>query len=106
MAYSIVFAPAAQAQLAALYRDIASAASPNTAARYVDPLVAHYETLRTIPYRGTLRDDIRPGLRTTHYRKQSVIAFVVDADQVAIIGVFYSGQDYEATLSTDENDSL
>ncbi len=45
-----------------------------------------------------MRDDIRPGLRITHYRKRTVIAFEVNADQVAIIGVFHGGQDYEAAL--------
>ena len=92
MAYSIVFTPEAQAELATLYRDIASAASPIMAARYVDALIAHCGTLRTIPYRGTLRDDVRPGLHITNYLKRSMIAFV-NADQVAIVGVFYGGRD-------------
>jgi plasmid stabilization system protein ParE len=46
------------------------------------------------------RDDIRPGLRITHYRKRTVIAFAVDthAQQVSILGVFHGGQDYETAL--------
>jgi plasmid stabilization system protein ParE len=39
-------------------------------------------------YCGTLRDDLRPGLRITHYKKRAVIAFDVEADQVSILGVF------------------
>lgn len=44
------------------------------------------------------RDDIRPGVRVTNYRRRAVIAFAVDADaqQVTVRGVFYGGQDHEA----------
>ncbi len=52
--------------------------------------------------RGTMRDDIRPGLRITNYRKRAVIAFSVLGDTVAIIGVFYGGRDYEAALQDGE----
>lgn len=48
-----------------------------------------------------MRDDVRPGLRITHYRKRAVIAFDVAADLVSIIGVFYGGQDYETILHDD-----
>jgi plasmid stabilization system protein ParE len=51
-----------------------------------------------LPLRGTCRDDIRPGLRITNYKKRTVIAFNVDAELVSIIGVFYAGQDYETDL--------
>jgi plasmid stabilization system protein ParE len=50
-----------------------------------------------------MRDDVRPGLRITNYKKRAVIAFQVDADLVSIIGVFYSGQNYETILP--ENNS-
>jgi len=102
MAYTVVFTPEAQAQLTELYRYIATAASPEIAARYTDAIVTYCESLRNLPYRGISRDDIRPGLRITNYRKSVAIAFAVNADQVAIIGVFYGGQDYETALQEDE----
>jgi toxin ParE1/3/4 len=37
-------------------------------------------------------------LRITNYKKRVVIAFAVLAESVAIIGIFYGGQDYEAVL--------
>lgn len=46
--------------------------------------------------RGTRRDDIRPGVRVTHYRKRTVIAFEADADPVLVLGIFHGGQDYES----------
>jgi len=53
MAYTVEFAPEALEQLAALYRYIATAASPETAQRYTDAIVSHCEELRTFPHQGT-----------------------------------------------------
>lgn len=106
MNYRVVFSPEAGEQLAALYRYIAAAASPNIAARYTEAIVSYCERLQTFPHRGTKRDDVRPGLRIINYKKRVVIAFDVDAEQVSIIGVFYGGQDYETILQDDsENGS-
>ncbi|MDR2032802.1 MAG: type II toxin-antitoxin system RelE/ParE family toxin [Azoarcus sp.] len=102
MIYRVVFSPEAEEQLAALYHYIAAAASPDIAARYTEAIVSYCESLRTFPHRGALRDDVRPGLRVTHYKKRTVIAFDVAAGQVSIIGVFYGGQDYETMLRDDD----
>lgn len=62
------------------------------------------ESLQTFPHRGTARDDVRPGLRITHYKKRAVIACAVLGEQVSIIGVFYGGRDFEAILQDDAED--
>lgn len=101
MSYTVVFAPEAEDQLAQLYRHIASEASPAIAKRYTDAIVSCCEGLNIFPHRGAPRDDIRPGLRITHYKGRTVIAFDVDdgAMRVSILGVFYGGRDYESLLS-------
>lgn len=104
MHYTVIFTPEAQEQLAALYRYIAIAASPETAERYTNAIVTYCESLHTFPNRGTRHDDVRPGLRITNYKKRAVIAFAVDAKLVSIIGVYYGGQDYEAALQFDFED--
>lgn len=104
MNYRVAYAPEAQEQLAALYNYIAESASPDIAVRYTEAIVTYCESLRTFPHRGTRRDDVRPGLRITHYRKRAVIAFAVEAEQVFILGVFYGGQDYESMLADDAED--
>jgi plasmid stabilization system protein ParE len=104
MSYHVVFAPEAEEQLLALYKHIATVASPVIAARYTEGIVSYCESLRSFPHRGTMRDDLRPGLRVTHFKKRTVIAFAADAQQVSIIGVFYGGQDYE-TLLQDVSDN-
>lgn len=104
MTYRVAFSPEAEEQLAALYRYIAAAASPTIAARYTEAIVSYCESLCTFPLRGTQRADLRPGLRITHYKKRTVIAFAVDTEQVSIVGVFYGGQDYETILHDDAED--
>jgi plasmid stabilization system protein ParE len=98
--YNVVFTPEAQDQLTAIYRYIAVAASPSIALRYTNNIVAHCEGLANFPNRGAPRSDLREGLRTTNYKGRTVIAYAVDdvARQITIIGVFYGGQDFEATL--------
>ena len=73
------------------------------AERYTSAVVETCERLALFPLRGAPRDDIRPGLRVTHHRGRTLIAYAVDeaARLVFVIGVFYGGQDLDAALSTD-----
>ena len=73
MSYTVIFTPDSVAQLTELYRYIAAASSPEVAARYTDSIVTYCESLQSLPHRGIQRDDIRPGLRITSYRKRVVI---------------------------------
>lgn len=69
--------------------------------RYTSAVVATCEGLALFPLRGVPRDDIRPGLRVTHHKGRTLIAYAVDeaARVVSIVGVFYGGQDHERALS-------
>jgi toxin ParE1/3/4 len=99
--YRVVFAPEAEDQLVALYRYIADEVSHEIALRYTTAIVEFCQGFSTFPHRGTLRNDIRPGLRITNYKHRSVIAFVVEGEQVSILGVFYGGQDFENAFNAD-----
>ncbi len=102
MASTVVFTPEAEAQLVDLYVYIAAEASPEIAARFTDGIVTYCESLSTFPDRGTRRDDIRPGLRITSYRKRVAIAFHVSEDRMNRVGIFYGGQDYDAVFTEEE----
>jgi toxin ParE1/3/4 len=104
MPHTVIFSPEAQAQLVALYQYISVAASPEIAARYTEAIIAHCESLGDFPLRGTRRDDVRPGLRITNYKKRAVIAFMVDAKRTSIIGIYYGGQDYESALLSEPDE--
>ncbi len=94
MTYRVVFTPEAEEQLSAVYRYLATEASPAIAYRYTHDIIEHCEGFNEFPYRAVRRDDIRQGLRLTHFKGRVVIAFALDTDQVVIVGVFYGGQNY------------
>ncbi len=98
MPYRVVFTPEAVSHLSALYDRVEADKSAAVASRYTESILGFCEGLSTFPHRGIAREDIRPGLRITNYRKNTVIAFSVMHDVVAIIGLFYGGRDYEVAL--------
>jgi len=102
MNWRVQFAPEALAQLQALEQRIAEAGAPLAAERYVDSIVDFCMKLQTFAARGVPRDDLLPGLRTTHFRKRTIIAYLLDREVVSIVGVFYGGQDYEGVLGSDD----
>ncbi len=101
MAYRVVFAPEARAQLVSIYSYVARQAGLDTAFAWTESIIDHCESFTTFPHRRTPRDDLRPGLRTIGFRKRVTIAFDVDGDTITIIGVFYGGRDFEFALSAD-----
>jgi toxin ParE1/3/4 len=101
MSYSVVFTPEAAAQLEAIYIYVADMAGIDIALRFTDAIIDYCEGFTTFPRRGTLRNDLRPGLRTVGFRKRATIAFAVLGRTVTIVGVFYGGQDVESALNED-----
>ncbi len=95
---TVVFSKEAEDHLSALYNYIADVASAEIAQRYTDKLADYCHSLSTFPNRGTRHDDLRPGLRMTHYRGRTLIAFVVGNERVEIVGVFHGGQNYSTLL--------
>jgi len=94
--HRIIYTRQAEDQLHALFIQIASAASPEIAARYTDAIMRQCESLSTFPARGSLRNDIRPGIRGFGFRSRVLIAFDIAEDVVTIHGIFYGGQNLEA----------
>ena len=90
-------------QLEELFFYIAERRSLAVAERYTSAVVETCEGLALFPLRGVPREDIRPGLRVTHHKGRTLIAYAVDGDArtVSVVGVFYGGQDLDAALSLD-----
>ena len=96
--YTVRFDERATRQLEGIDDWIASNGSPRAAESFIDAILDECASLGVYPHRGHRRDDILPGLRTLGFRRRVVIVFSVQADTVAILGIFYGGQDYESTL--------
>ena len=104
MTRSVVFAPEAQDDLFQLYDYIATRSGAERARGYTDRIVATCLGLETFPERGTRRDDLRPGLRTTTYRRRITIAFHITATTVIIDRVLYGGRNLKPLFDQDDND--
>ena len=96
MNYRIRFHPLVARDLDAIAHWILDYAGPDTAARKLVEIEASIATLKATPHKGSLRDDIAPGLRAIPAGRKAVIAFVVDVDQrdVVIYAVTYGGADW------------
>jgi len=98
----IDFTPEAQEQLNALDDWITEKASRDVAQRFVSAILDCIDGILVLPRAGRARDDIRPGMRTTTFKKRTLIAYEVDESSgdlvVNVLGVFHGGQDWEAAL--------
>lgn len=95
MTYRIRFHPLVARDLDAIARWILDYAGPDIAARKLAEIEAAIATLKDTPHKGSLRDEIAPGLRAIPAGRKAVIAFVVDDDaaEVLIYAVTYGGAD-------------
>ncbi|MEI9419405.1 type II toxin-antitoxin system RelE/ParE family toxin [Mesorhizobium sp. Cs1321R2N1] len=101
MTYRVVFSKAAENDLADLLSYLVPQAGERIARIYIDRLIDYCAEFDIFPERGTLHDDIRPGLRTVGYRRRATIAFSVKDKTVTILRVFHSGRD---VVLLDEDD--
>lgn len=95
----VILSPEAEANLLALYDWIADHASPDTALGYIQRLEKYVRGFDVASGRGTLRNEIREGLRTVGFERRVTIAFTVTEDQVIVLGFFYGGQNWQGILS-------
>lgn len=94
MDYTVTFTPEAEQQIVDLHRYITEQSNQIVADGFIDDLLEYLEGFSTFPERGNKRDDIRSGLRVTHFRHRTVIAFAVDDNRVLIAGIYHGGQHY------------
>ena len=102
------YTPEAQQQLNELDDWITEAASAEIARQFVSAILDHIDGILVLPLAGRARDDVRPGMRTTTFRKRTLVAYEVDESSgelvVNILGVFHGGQDWAAALGQDRGD--
>jgi toxin ParE1/3/4 len=97
-AYRVIFSPEAQGDLLGLYDHIADDRGAGVALGYVERIEAHCRRLEIFPERGTPRDDIRPGLRTTGFERRMTIAFHLEQASVVIDRILYGGRDVDSAF--------
>lgn len=92
----VVFSPEAQDDLNQLFEFIVPRSDVETALNYITRIEEFCLGLDLAAERGTLRDDIRKGLRIVGFERRLTIAFMVERDRVVILRFFTAGQNWEA----------
>ncbi|MEI9406486.1 type II toxin-antitoxin system RelE/ParE family toxin [Mesorhizobium argentiipisi] len=96
---AVVYSLDAGDDLDRIYTIVAEASSPITADRYDSRIRAFCERLEHGSERGTLRDDVRPGLRVVGFERRITVAFVVEPERVVILRLFYGGANWSDELA-------
>ena len=66
--------------------------STDTARAYVARLQKFLADFETLPERGTLYNEIRPGLRRIGFEGRISVAFVVEDGEIIVLRLLYAGQ--------------
>lgn len=97
------YRPQAEADFDAIHDWLLSVMTHDRADAYVDQIVAHCDSFSERPHRGTARDDLSPGLRTTPWRKRVAIGFRVfeQEREVAFVFIAWRGRNIDAIAELD-----
>ncbi|MBX3485349.1 type II toxin-antitoxin system RelE/ParE family toxin [Phenylobacterium sp.] len=84
----------AQKDLDEIAQWIADEASVDVAVNYVRRVEDYISRLDVGSHRGTLRNEIRPGLRTVGFEGRLTIAFLVEETTVSVVRIFRAGRNW------------
>ncbi|WP_421359167.1 type II toxin-antitoxin system RelE/ParE family toxin [Agrobacterium rosae] len=91
--YDVRLSPEAEADLVDIYQYVRVAfQSPAVARQYLDRVTSHLFSFDVFPERGSLRNDIRPGLRMVGFERTISVAFMIEDESVIILRVGQNGQ--------------
>ena len=98
MSYRIRFHPLVARDLDAITKWIIDYAGGEAADRRLAEIERTISTLAEVPHRGSIRDEVAPGLRAIPAGRRAVVAFTVDgeAGEVFIHAVTYGAADWAA----------
>ena len=100
MSYEVAFTDEASQQIVDLEDYLAERFSSVNAERYIDRLTLACLSLGKAPHRGTMRDDLKPGIRVIGFERRVAIYFTAVEKRVVILGILYAGRAF--TPPTDE----
>ncbi len=87
--------PEAQNDLVSIYDYIVDVSgSSRVADRYLDRIGKFLSGLSVLPERGTLRDDVRDGLRIIGFERNASVAFIVEDETVIVLRILGKGQKF------------
>jgi toxin ParE1/3/4 len=91
--FSVLLSPEAERDLEDIYRYVRQVSTSSLVARqYINRVMKFLATFDTFPERGSLRNDIRSGLRVVGFERNASVAFVVESDRVIILSIAMGGK--------------
>jgi toxin ParE1/3/4 len=96
----VVFSETAKADLDDIYAWIADHVGQKIARAYTGRIERFCCEMTPFPQRSTVRNDVRPGLRTVGFERRATIAFIVKGEDVIILRILYAGRSLD--LAFDE----
>lgn len=90
----------AKADLFSLYDYLVNEAGAQIAIGYIERIEKFCDGLSYGSKRGSLRSEIREGLRVIGFERKTNIAFVVEAERVVILRIAHGGKDWQAPLNS------
>ncbi len=95
--YSVRILPEAETDLLEIYRYIREkSASAQVASGYVQRITGFLATFENYPERGTIRNEVREGLRIIGFERSASVAFVVEDTNVTILRILYRGREFHS----------
>ncbi len=92
------FSPEAQSQLDELEASLTEQAGAKVADAYLDRLLDFCDRMAQDPVSGHSRDDLLPSLRTRTFEKNRVLCFVVIGEDVHIVAILGTRQDWQQRI--------
>ncbi len=98
MNYRVILTPSARQNLLAIADYISAESSDAIAADFCNALLLECESFSVFPKRGSVRGDVRSGMRVISFRKRVSVAFEVTEDAVNILAFWYAGRNWTSAL--------
>lgn len=93
--YLVRLAPEAEADLVGLHAFIVErSGSAVTADRYLERIDEFLASFDVFPERGTVRNELRPGLRLVGFERSVSMAFIVENDDVVVLRILPGGEEF------------
>ncbi|MGQ2918175.1 MULTISPECIES: type II toxin-antitoxin system RelE/ParE family toxin [Rhizobium] len=93
--YAVRLSPEAQTDIVRIHaRIVDKSGSTITADRYIDRISGFLSSLNVFPERGTVREEVRSGLRIIGFERSASVAFIVEEDDVVVLRILAKGQEF------------
>ena len=96
----VVFLPEATDQIEAIGDYLAEQASTDIARSFTSRLATRCQKIGGLPFGGTPRDELRPGLRSVPFEDAATIFYRVAEGEVLIAAILYRARDAGAYFKT------